>query len=135
MTKDLYLNILYSIRYFLHEIPGLNIPWYFTQNIPFTDDSFVETAGAMMDFSQETNEWNSFANLNVYSKTQVNEITAAIADGLKNMYITVYDFVNSQPTLVVEHIEIERIVTTALGQLDSGHAVNNISVYYKILTR
>jgi len=130
LTKELYLNIIYSIRNFLFNINS-TYEWYFDENAPIDKDDFITVRESMNRIQDVVlPKWNDYISINIYSKTQVDTIAAEIIEGLQNMVITVLDFYGGTQN-IIGYLEIEHIEDKFLTVLDTGHAVRNLTIYYK----
>ena len=136
MTKELYLNVVYSLRYFFRNIDS-DIRWYLdSYNERMTEDEFVEVLTTTRRSSDDVGRgaiWSDFANVNVYSKTDVASLVATIVDAIPDM-IPIYDFVNNQSDNVIGYIIRRRVEVNRVPPIE-GYQVQNVSLYYDVTER
>jgi len=131
MTKQMYLNIILSIRDFLYNI-NPQWRWYLdTVNERMNEDVFIEVLTSMQMMENYPYK-QDFMNINVYAKDNIDDVVGTIVEALESRVIPVKDFAGGTGE-IIDHLEITRIDIKTLGVTESGHVVRNLSVYYKIL--
>ena len=127
MTKERYLNIIYSIRDYLYSVRDIDI--YIDEFAFETDkETFVEILTSL-GYKESGYKVTDFAQINVYSKSSVDEVIADYLEALKDAYIIVKDFLNTGE--VIDAVEITDIEIKELGMLESGHYVKTMTIYFR----